>query len=71
MEKGKSGVCYSLENYFSSFGVPGSSSQMMVDGIILEQIILGSHTFSSLKRNNLLVVEEPSLKDLKPFWYTF
>lgn len=38
IEKKKFRVCYRLKNCFSIFGGTGSSSQMMVDGIILGQV---------------------------------
>lgn len=66
MEKGK--ICSLLQvgECFSSFGVPGSFSQMMANRIILGQISFKFLGFPL--KENLLVVKEPFLKDLEAFF---
>lgn len=72
IEKEKLRICYRLKNSFSIFGVTGSSSQMMVDGIILGQISFRfSGSLSFLNGKSLLVVEKPFLKDPEAFLVYF
>lgn len=72
IEKEKFRVCYRLKNCSSIFGVTGSSSQMMVGGIILGQISFRfSVSLSLLNGKNILVVKKPFLKYPEAFWYIF